>query len=116
MFPKQAPRIRLSSWSTFTHLLIHLISYSHEFACCFRYVPLSRAEVPLSTKSITSPGCSFPSLSTSDEIGKVGSSTLIRCKFESVEPAAKVCSAFAGLYIHNQGISPVQHTTIAGSI
>ncbi|PNT15386.2 hypothetical protein POPTR_010G081400v4 [Populus trichocarpa] len=55
-----------------------------------RYVPLSRAEVPLSTKSITSPGCSFPSLSTSDEIGKVGSSTLIRCKFESVEAAAKV--------------------------
>ena len=90
-----------------------LISYSHEFACCYRYVPLSRAKVPLSTKNIPTPGCSFPSLSTSDEIGKVGSSTLIRCKFESVEAAAKVCSAFAGLNCHNQDLSPVHHTTIA---
>uniref|UniRef100_A0A6N2MXS8 Protein kinase domain-containing protein n=1 Tax=Salix viminalis TaxID=40686 RepID=A0A6N2MXS8_SALVM len=55
-----------------------------------RYVPLSRTKVPLSTKNIPTPGCSFPSLSTSDEIGKVGSSTLILCKFESVEAAAKV--------------------------
>ncbi|CAK7327136.1 unnamed protein product [Dovyalis caffra] len=55
-----------------------------------RYIPLSRTKVFLSIESIPGPGCSFPSLSTFDEIEKVGSSTLIQCKFGSVEAAAKV--------------------------
>ncbi|KAG5219300.1 leucine-rich repeat protein kinase family protein [Salix suchowensis] len=59
-----------------------------EYFC--RYIPLSRTKAPLSTESVHGPGCSFPTMSTSDEIEKVGSSTLIRCKFGSVEAAAKV--------------------------
>ncbi|KAL3582280.1 hypothetical protein D5086_016612 [Populus alba] len=59
-----------------------------EYFC--RYIPLSRTKVPLSTESVPGPGCSFPTISTSDKIEKVGSSTLIRCKFGSVEAAAKV--------------------------
>ncbi|KAJ6725960.1 hypothetical protein OIU79_004172 [Salix purpurea] len=59
-----------------------------EYFC--RYIPLSRTRAPLSTESVHGPGCSFPTMSTSDEIEKVGSSTLIRCKFGSVEAAAKV--------------------------
>ncbi|XP_011027240.1 PREDICTED: uncharacterized protein LOC105127583 isoform X1 [Populus euphratica] len=59
-----------------------------EYFC--RYIPLSRTKVPLSTESVPGPGCSFPTMSTSDKIEKVGSSTVIRCKFGTVEAAAKV--------------------------
>ncbi|KAF9677643.1 hypothetical protein SADUNF_Sadunf08G0128900 [Salix dunnii] len=59
-----------------------------EYFC--RYIPLSRTKAPLSTESIHGPGCSFPTMSTSDEIEKVGSSTVIRCKFGLLEAAAKV--------------------------
>ncbi|EEF45224.1 ATP binding protein, putative [Ricinus communis] len=59
-----------------------------EYFC--RYVPLSHTRVPLSTESIHSPGCSITSFSTHDELEKTVLSTVIQCKFESVEAAAKV--------------------------
>ncbi|KAK9287821.1 hypothetical protein L1049_016263 [Liquidambar formosana] len=59
-----------------------------EYFC--RYIPLSRMNVTLSTKSNPAPGSSFPSLSTCDEIEKAAASSLIRCKFGSVEAVAKV--------------------------
>uniref|UniRef100_A0A5B6ZW31 Putative ras guanine nucleotide exchange factor L n=1 Tax=Davidia involucrata TaxID=16924 RepID=A0A5B6ZW31_DAVIN len=59
-----------------------------EYFC--RYIPLSWVNVPLMTDSNPGPSCSFPSLSACDEIGKAASSTLIRCKFGSVEAVAKV--------------------------
>lgn len=59
-----------------------------EYFC--RYVPLSRMMIPIPTERITGPGFSFPSLTNSDEIDKTVSSKLIRCKFGSVEAAAKV--------------------------
>lgn len=65
------------------------------FASCYRYIPLSRSIVPLSTENDTCscsvPGAgSFPSLSACDEVGKSVSSSLIRCKFGSSDAAAKV--------------------------
>ncbi|KAJ6769034.1 hypothetical protein OIU74_022657 [Salix koriyanagi] len=70
---------------------IHMILEKRQIQNIFcRYIPLSRTTAPLSTESVHGPGCSFPTMSTSDEIEKVGSSTLIRCKFGSVEAAAKV--------------------------
>ncbi|XP_028789169.1 uncharacterized protein LOC114745182 [Neltuma alba] len=59
-----------------------------EFFC--RYIPLSRTKVPISSDGTPGPGCSFPSLSTCDEFEKASSSTLVRCKFGSIEAAAKV--------------------------
>ncbi|XP_054821483.1 uncharacterized protein LOC129320211 isoform X1 [Prosopis cineraria] len=59
-----------------------------EFFC--RYIPLSRTKVPISPDGTPGPGCSFPSLSTCDEFEKASSSTLVRCKFGSIEAAAKV--------------------------
>ncbi|XP_057957170.1 uncharacterized protein LOC131150463 [Malania oleifera] len=59
-----------------------------EYFC--RYVPLSRVNVPLKTWSGPSLDCSFPSLSTCDEIVKAASSSLVCCKIGSVEAAAKV--------------------------
>ncbi|KAK2647110.1 hypothetical protein Ddye_022305 [Dipteronia dyeriana] len=63
-----------------------------EYFC--RYIPLSRCMVSHSTESDpTSPGPgrgSFPSLSTCDEIEKVVASSVLQCKFGSVDAAAKV--------------------------
>lgn len=59
-----------------------------EYFC--RYIPLSRINVPLSTQSTPVTGGSFPSLSACDEIANAPSSSLIQCKFGSVEAAAKV--------------------------
>lgn len=58
----------------------------------FRYVPLSRISSPVAADVATSPNCSFPSLSVCDEIGKLASTTLMRCNFGSLEAVAKVCS------------------------
>lgn len=71
-------------------------SFSIVFSCIFwlvafhRYIPLSRSKVPLSTGSWLDSGSSFPSLSSSDEIMKSNSSSLILCKYGSVEAVAKV--------------------------
>uniref|UniRef100_A0A2P2K8G6 LRR-RLK n=1 Tax=Rhizophora mucronata TaxID=61149 RepID=A0A2P2K8G6_RHIMU len=59
-----------------------------EYFC--RYIPLSRTNIPLSSKGIVGPSCSFPSFSTCDEIEKAVSSTVIQCKLGTVEAAAKV--------------------------
>ncbi|KAL5785640.1 hypothetical protein ACOSQ2_008032 [Xanthoceras sorbifolium] len=64
-----------------------------EYFC--RYIPLSRSMVSLSTESdpgnCPGPGPgSFPSLSTCDEIEKAVSSSVLQCKFGSVDAAAKV--------------------------
>ncbi|RVW55859.1 hypothetical protein CK203_075721 [Vitis vinifera] len=59
-----------------------------EYFC--RYIPLSRINVPLSTQSTPVTGGSFPSLSACDEIANAPSSSLIQCKFGSVEAVAKV--------------------------
>ncbi|CAN1310346.1 Mitogen-activated protein kinase kinase kinase YODA [Linum perenne] len=59
-----------------------------EYFC--RYIPLSRISVHLSNESLPGPGCSFPSLSNSDELEKTASSTLMLCKLGSVKAVAKV--------------------------
>ncbi|CAI0559369.1 unnamed protein product [Linum tenue] len=59
-----------------------------EYFC--RYIPLSRTTVSLSSENFPLPGCSFPSLSTCDELEKTAASTLMPCKLESVEAVAKV--------------------------
>ncbi|XP_015941514.1 uncharacterized protein LOC107467022 isoform X1 [Arachis duranensis] len=59
-----------------------------EYFC--RYVPLSRATIPLSSRGSHGPDCLFPSLSTCDELKKKASTTLVQCKIGSVEAAAKV--------------------------
>ncbi|KAK5794053.1 uncharacterized protein LOC108463961 [Gossypium arboreum] len=58
-----------------------------EYFC--RYVPLSRTKVPVTSESIPVLS-SFPSMTTSDEIERVASSSLLRCKFGSLDAAAKV--------------------------
>nr|GMD80914.1 Mitogen-activated protein kinase kinase kinase [Ipomoea batatas]GME09967.1 Mitogen-activated protein kinase kinase kinase [Ipomoea batatas]GME14351.1 Mitogen-activated protein kinase kinase kinase [Ipomoea batatas] len=58
-----------------------------EYFC--RYVPLSRVNSPLKPTGNSASG-SFPSLSASDEVGKVASTTLIQCKLGSLEALAKV--------------------------
>ncbi|XP_022760190.1 uncharacterized protein LOC111306664 isoform X3 [Durio zibethinus] len=58
-----------------------------EYFC--RYIPLSRAKA--CPKTECSPVLSsFPSMTLSDEIQRVASSSLIQCKFGSMEAAAKV--------------------------
>ncbi|KAK7343622.1 hypothetical protein VNO77_12515 [Canavalia gladiata] len=59
-----------------------------EYFC--RYIPLSRTRIPLSSRGSPGPDYSFPSFSTSDELEKKASTTLIKCKFGPVEAAAKV--------------------------
>ncbi|KAJ1402563.1 Serine/threonine-protein kinase, active site [Sesbania bispinosa] len=59
-----------------------------EYSC--RYIPLSRPKIPPPSSSHTGPDYSFPSLSTCDELEKKAVTTLVRCKFGSVEAAAKV--------------------------
>ncbi|XWS13726.1 hypothetical protein CRYUN_Cryun36dG0062600 [Craigia yunnanensis] len=59
-----------------------------EFCC--RYIPLIRTKASLTTESSPVLSCSFPSITASDEIERVASSSLIRCKFGSMDTAAKV--------------------------
>ncbi|XVF66601.1 hypothetical protein PTKIN_Ptkin10aG0050600 [Pterospermum kingtungense] len=59
-----------------------------EYFC--RYIPLSRTKASVATENTPVLRCSFPSLTLSDEIERVASSSLIRCKFGSMEAAAKV--------------------------
>ncbi|CAN0887129.1 Serine/threonine-protein kinase STY13 [Linum grandiflorum] len=59
-----------------------------EYFC--RYIPLSRINVHLLNESLPAPDCSFPSLSTSDELEKTASSTVKPCKIGSVEAVAKL--------------------------
>ncbi|XVF28760.1 hypothetical protein REPUB_Repub15cG0058500 [Reevesia pubescens] len=59
-----------------------------EYFC--RYIPLSRTKGSLTTESSPVLSCLFPSMTISDEIERVASSSLIRCKFGSKEAAAKV--------------------------
>ncbi|XP_070018221.1 uncharacterized protein [Nicotiana sylvestris] len=59
-----------------------------EYFC--RYVPLSRINVPVVPDGIPGQVSSYPSLSGSDEIDKAPSSTLVQCKFGSLETVAKV--------------------------
>ncbi|XVE81685.1 hypothetical protein DITRI_Ditri15bG0085100 [Diplodiscus trichospermus] len=59
-----------------------------EFSC--RYIPLSRTKASLTAESSPVLSCSFPSMTSSDEIERVASSSLVRCKFGSTDAAAKV--------------------------
>ncbi|XP_062169022.1 uncharacterized protein LOC133875048 [Alnus glutinosa] len=59
-----------------------------EYFC--RYIPLRRIQVHLSSESQLGADCSFPSMSSCDEIDKAASSSLIQCKFGSVKAVAKV--------------------------
>ncbi|XP_052190200.1 uncharacterized protein LOC127799939 [Diospyros lotus] len=59
-----------------------------EYFC--RYVPLSRINALHVADNSLGPNCSFPSLSTRNEIEKGASSTLFQCNFGSVEAVAKV--------------------------
>ncbi|KAL0457149.1 UNVERIFIED_CONTAM: putative serine/threonine-protein kinase DDB [Sesamum latifolium] len=58
-----------------------------EYFC--RYIPLSRVSA-LVADCDAGPNCSFPSLSHGDEIGKLASTSLMRCNFGSLEAAVKV--------------------------
>ncbi|KAK4425620.1 Serine/threonine-protein kinase PAK 6 [Sesamum alatum] len=58
-----------------------------EYFC--RYIPLSRVS-DLVADCDAGPNCSFPSLSLCDEIGKLASTSLMRCNFGSLEAAVKV--------------------------
>ncbi|XP_039040154.1 uncharacterized protein LOC120178362 isoform X2 [Hibiscus syriacus] len=58
-----------------------------EYFC--RYIPLSRTKASLASESLPVLS-SFPSMTTSDEIERVASSSIIRCKFGSMDAAAKV--------------------------
>ncbi|CAN4091248.1 unnamed protein product [Withania somnifera] len=59
-----------------------------EYFC--RYVPLNRINVPVVPDGSPGQVSSFPSLSSSDEIHKAPSSTLVQCKLGSLETLAKV--------------------------
>ncbi|MFS7978832.1 putative dual-specificity kinase TKL-Pl-2 family [Helianthus anomalus] len=52
----------------------------------YRYIPMSR----INSDASLDVDCSFPSLSTCEEVKEEGSSTLIQCNLGSVEAAAKV--------------------------
>ncbi|KAL0348906.1 UNVERIFIED_CONTAM: Serine/threonine-protein kinase fray1 [Sesamum angustifolium] len=57
-----------------------------EYFC--RYIPLSRVSA-LVADCDAGPNCSFPSLSLCDEIGKLASTSLMRCNFGSLQAAVK---------------------------
>ncbi|XP_020233564.1 uncharacterized protein LOC109813724 isoform X1 [Cajanus cajan] len=59
-----------------------------EYFC--RYIPLNRTTIPLSSGGSPGPDHSFLSLTTCDELETKASTTLVKCKFGSVEAAAKV--------------------------
>ncbi|KAG4982885.1 hypothetical protein JHK87_027634 [Glycine soja] len=54
------------------------------------YIPLNRTTIPISSIGSPGPDYSFPSLTTCDELETKASTTLVKCKFGSVEAAAKV--------------------------
>lgn len=56
----------------------------------FRYVPLSRINISSGRDENSGHWDSFPSLSSSDEIGKSAFTTLIQCEVGSCTAAAKV--------------------------
>ncbi|KAJ4895253.1 Leucine-rich repeat protein kinase family protein [Raphanus sativus] len=58
-----------------------------EYLC--RYIPLNRLNESICKRAKLEPGCSFPSLSTSEGEERANSS-LIRCKLGSTEAAAKM--------------------------
>ncbi|CAH8336792.1 unnamed protein product [Eruca vesicaria subsp. sativa] len=58
-----------------------------EYFC--RYIPLNRLNESICTRAKLEPGCSFPSLSTSEGVERANSS-LIRCKLGSTEAVAKM--------------------------
>ncbi|PIN19191.1 Tyrosine kinase [Handroanthus impetiginosus] len=58
-----------------------------EYLC--RYIPLSRVRAHILDHG-ASPNCSFPSLSDSEEIGKLASTSLMHCNVGSLEAAVKV--------------------------
>ncbi|XP_009118659.3 uncharacterized protein LOC103843663 [Brassica rapa] len=58
-----------------------------EYFC--RYIPLNRLSESICKRAKLEPGCSFPSLSTSEGVERANSS-LIRCKLGSTEAAAKM--------------------------
>ncbi|CAN7097083.1 unnamed protein product [Brassica rapa subsp. narinosa] len=58
-----------------------------EYFC--RYIPLNRLSESICKRAKLEPGCSFPSLSTSEGVERANSS-LIRCNLGSTEAAAKV--------------------------
>ncbi|KAK6146026.1 hypothetical protein DH2020_019895 [Rehmannia glutinosa] len=59
-----------------------------EYFC--RYIPLSRVSDPVIAAPDASPNCSFPSLTICDEIGKLASTSLMRCSVGKLEAAVKV--------------------------
>ncbi|KAL0285308.1 UNVERIFIED_CONTAM: Mitogen-activated protein kinase kinase kinase A [Sesamum angustifolium] len=59
-----------------------------EYFC--RYIPLSRVCASVVPDRDASPNCSFPSLAVCDEIGKLASTSLMRCTVGSLEAAVKV--------------------------
>ncbi|KAM7279018.1 hypothetical protein ACFE04_006152 [Oxalis oulophora] len=86
-----------------------------------RYIPLSRCRVPDGTGNSPIPGSSFPSLSTCDEFERVSSSSLLRCKFQSVDAAIKlrtieVSDTFATGDIRNFEYSCLGEVRILGGL
>ncbi|KAI3443259.1 Protein kinase domain-containing protein [Psidium guajava] len=59
-----------------------------EYAC--RYIPLRRFRDSLSMEGISKSGCVLPSLSTSDEIYKAASTSIVHCTNASANVVAKV--------------------------
>ncbi|CAI9118369.1 OLC1v1019931C2 [Oldenlandia corymbosa var. corymbosa] len=57
-----------------------------EYFC--RYIPLSRLTASVVTDSNSAP--EFPPLSTSEQLGKTASNTILECKIGSIKAAAKV--------------------------
>ncbi|KAF8037837.1 hypothetical protein BT93_B0624 [Corymbia citriodora subsp. variegata] len=61
-----------------------------EYAC--RYIPLRRFRDSVSKEAISKSGCVLPSLSTSDEIYRAASTSIIHCNNASANVVAKVRS------------------------
>lgn len=55
-----------------------------------RYIPLRRFRDSLSMEAISKSGCVLPSLSTSNEICKAASTSIVRCTNASANVVAKV--------------------------
>ena len=78
--------LQLSTLIICSYLGKYLISVYHPF----RYIPLSRVDGSLMEGNSLGHRISFPSLSSSEEVVKVGSTEIVRSKLGSVEAAAKV--------------------------
>ncbi|KAL3828755.1 hypothetical protein ACJIZ3_017557 [Penstemon smallii] len=59
-----------------------------EYSC--RYIPLSRMSAPIVADHDATPNCTFPSLSVCEKIGKLASTSLMRCNVGSLDAAVKV--------------------------